>query len=130
MRTKMIYVLDKEDRKILESAYELLRIIAEEDVEYESDGVERACDNAYCDIYDLMIDNADLNEIDDEIDYEDDDESDGDDEDEPYTYCEYCGCHIDNEEDVYYAADGSECCCAECVDEYDEELAEYDEEEY
>lgn len=69
-------------------------------------------------------------------------ESDGDDaddddypydereEEEPYTYCECCGEPIKYDDDVYYSADGSECCCASCVDELDEEYYDDEDEDY
>ena len=73
---------------------------------------------------------SDGDDADDDDDYDDDDYDDDDyDDDEPYAYCECCGEPIKYEDDVYYAADGSYCCCASCVDELDDEYYDEDEED-
>ena len=129
MRTKTVYVFEREDVEILRKARDIMHSLYNaEEIEFEDDKVEFDVLAAFGDIEEMCIDECDLNELDDSIDYDDeDDDADGDDEDEPYAYCECCGDPIENEDDVVYSADGSPCCCASCVNELDEMY--YDDEE-
>ena len=135
MRTKTVYVFEREDVEILRKARDIMHSLYNAaEIEFEDDKVEFDVLSAFGDIEEMCIDECDLNELDDEIDYDDeDDDADGDDEDdeedEPVAWCEYCGSPIYEDEYEWIAADGSVCCCDECVVEYNREMFPEDDEE-
>ena len=71
-------------------------------------------------------DGEDKEEHDDDDDYPYDERE----EEEPYAYCECCGEPIQYDDDVYYSADGRECCCDSCANELDEEYYDDEDEDY
>ena len=129
MRTKTVYVFEREDVEILRKARDIMHSLYNAaEIEFEDDKVEFDVLSAFGDIEEMCIDECDLSELDSDK-YDDYDEADGSDEDEPYAYCECCGEPIENEDDVHYAADGSVCCCDECVVGYNRENFPEDDEE-
>lgn len=124
MRTKTVYIMEKEDAEILRKAKSIINLLYNAEVEFDDDALAHNLLYEFGEIEDIVIDNVDLNEL-DSNDYDDYDEED-DNSDEPYTYCECCGCAIQNSDDVCYGVNGCECCCVSCVNEMD---AEEDDEE-
>ena len=115
--------MEKEDVETLRKAKSIISIIYFGHVEFENDAVKKDLLNAYGDIEHMCIDSLVTDEV-----YKGFDESDGD-EDKPYTQCEYCGTVIFEDDDKWFAADGSVCCCDECVAEYNKENLPYDDDD-
>ena len=128
MRTKLVYVMEKEDIEVLRKAKSIINLLYNAEVEFEDDAVEQDLLGELVDIEDMCIEGISLDELDKE-EY-DDYEEDEDDEDEPIVdFCEYCGCVIEEDDTHWVAANGAICCCDECVVAYNRELGEYDDEE-
>ena len=133
MRTKLVYIMEREDVEVLKKAKGIINLLYNAEVEYDNDAVEEDLANELIDIEDMCIDEV-IDEKFDEIcqDFDDDredDEEDDDCEDEPVAWCEYCGCPIYEDDYEWIAADGSVCCCDECVVEYNRENFPEDDEE-
>ena len=128
MKTKLVYVMEKEDIEVLRKAKSIINLLYNAEVEFEDDAVEQDLLGELVDIEDMCIEGISLDELDKE-EY-DDYEEDEDDEDEPIVdFCEYCGCVIEEDDTHWVAANGAICCCDECVVAYNRELGEYDDEE-
>ena len=129
MKTKLVYIMEKEEIEVLRKAKGIINLLYNAEVEFEDDAVEQDLLGELVDIEDMCIEGISLDELDKE-EY-DDYEEDEDDEEEPIVdFCEYCGCVIGEDEYEWVAADGSVCCCEECAVEYNKEnFLEDDEEE-
>ena len=122
MRTKLVYVMEREDAEILRKAKSIINLLYNAEVEFDDDAIEQDLLNEFGDIEDMVIDDIDLNELDDSIDYDDeDDDEDIEEDDEPICYCEYCGCAIYEGDGEYVACDGTIHCSDECLVEYHRE---------
>ena len=130
MRTKLVYVIEKEDIEVLRKAKGIINLLYNAEVEFDNDAVEQDLLNEFGDIEDMCIDGLDLDKL-DSNDYDDfdDDEDEDCEEDEPVAWCEYCGSAIYEGEYEWVAADGSVCCCDECVVGYNRENFPEDDEE-
>lgn len=133
MKTKLVYIMEKEEVEALRKAKGIINLLYNAEVEYENDAVEQDLLSEFGDIEDMCIYDSDLDEL-DSNDYDDFDDADGDDceedeEDEPVAWCEYCGCAIYEDDYEWIAADGSVCCCDECVVAYNKENFSEDDEE-
>ena len=123
MRTKLVYVMEKEEIEVLRKAKGIINLLYNAEVEFDNDAVEQDLLNEFGDIEDMIIDDIDLNEL-DKDDYDDfDDEDDDEDieDDEPIGWCEYCGCAIYEGDGEYVACDGTIHCSDECLVEYHRE---------
>ena len=122
MRTKLVYVMEKEDIEVLRKAKSIINLLYNAEVEFEDDAVEQDLLGELVDIEDMCIEGISLDELDKE-EYDDD-------EDEPIVdFCEYCGCVIGEDDTHWVAANGAVCCCEECAVEYNKENFLKDEEE-
>ena len=129
MRTKTVYVFEREDVEILRKARDIMHSLYNaEEIEFEDDKVEFDVLAAFGDIEEMCIDECDLNELDDSIDYDDEDDDDYDAE-EPVEVCEYCGTCIFEGDAEWVASNGCVCCCDECLMEYEKELEEDEKED-
>lgn len=133
MKTKLVYIMEKEEIEVLRKAKGIINLLYNAEVEYENDAVEQDLLNELVDIEDMCIDGIIDNEKFDDVcldfDDEEDDEDEDCEEDEPVAWCEYCGCGIYEDEYEWIAADGSVCCCDECVVEYNRENFPEDDDE-
>lgn len=129
MKTKLVYVMEREDIEVLRKAKSIINLLYNAEVEFEDDAVEQDLLGELVDIEDMCIEGISLDELDKE-EY-DDYEEDEDDEDEPIVdFCEYCGCVIGEDDTHWVAANGAICCCDECVVAYNtENFPEDDEDE-
>lgn len=128
MKTKLVYIMEREDIEVLRKAKSIINLLYNAEVEFEDDAVEQDLLGELVDIEDMCIEGISLDELDKE-EY-DDYEEDEDDEDESIVdYCEHCGCVIEEDDTHWVAANGAICCCDECVVAYNRELGEYDDEE-
>ena len=126
MRTKLVYVMEKEDIEVLRKAKGIINLLYNAEVEFEDDAVEQ---DLLVDIEDMCIEGISLDELDKE-EYDDYEEDEDCEDDEHFVdYCEYCGCVIGEDDTHWVAANGAICCCDECVVAYNRELGEYDDEE-
>ena len=129
MRTKLVYVMEKEDIEVLRKAKGIINLLYNAEVEFEDDAVEQDLLGELVDIEDMCIEGISLDELDKE-EYDDYEEDEDCEDDEHFVdYCEYCGCVIGEDDTHWVAANGAICCCDECVVAYNRELGEYDEEE-
>lgn len=130
MKTKLVYIMEKEEVEALRKAKGIINLLYNAEVEYENDAVEQDLLSEFGDIEDMCIDDLIDNEKFDEMCQDFDDEDDDEDcEDEPVAWCEYCGCAIYEDDYEWIAADGSVCCCDECVVAYNKENFPEDDEE-
>ena len=131
MRTKLVYVMEKEDIEVLRKAKSIINLLYNAEVEFEDDAVEQDLLSEFGDIEDMCIDGLVNDEKFDEMCQDFDDEEDEDCEDDEHfvDYCEHCGCVIGEDDTHWVAANGAICCCDECVVAYNRELGEYDDEE-
>lgn len=129
MRTKLVYIMEREDIEVLRKAKGVINLLYNAEVEFEDDAVEQDLLGELVDIEDMCIEGISLDELDKEK-YDDYEEDEDDEEDEPIVdFCEYCGCVIEEDDTHWVAANGAICCCDECVVAYNRELGEYDDEE-
>jgi hypothetical protein len=131
MKTKLVYIMEREDIEVLRKAKSIINLLYNAEVEFEDDAVEQDLLSEFGDIEDMCIEGVVNDEWLDEMckDF-DDEEDEGDEEDEPIVdFCEYCGCVIEEDDTHWVAANGAICCCDECVVAYNRELGEYDDEE-
>ena len=129
MRTKLVYVMEKEDIEVLRKAKSIINLLYNAEAEFEDDAVEQDLLYELADIEEMCIEGISLDELDKE-EYDDYEEDEDDEEDEPIVdFCEYCGCVIEEDDTHWVAANGAICCCDECVVAYNRELGEYDDEE-
>lgn len=129
MKTKLVYIMEKEDIEVLRKAKGIINLLYNAEVEFEDDAVEQDLLGELVDIEDMCIEGISLDELDKEK-YDDHEEDEDDEEDEPIVdFCEYCGCVIEEDDTHWVAANGAICCCDECVVAYNRELGEYDDEE-
>ena len=135
MKTKLVYIMEREDIEVLRKAKGIINLLYNAEVEFEDDAVEQDLLSEFGDIEDMCIDGIIDNEKFDDVclDFDEDDEDDEDEDcedDEHFVdYCEYCGCVIEEDDTHWVAANGAICCCDECVVAYNRELGEYDDEE-
>lgn len=131
MKTKLVYIMEREDIEVLRKAKSIINLLYNAEVEFEDDAVEQDLLSEFGDIEDMCIDGLVNDEKFDEMCQDLDDEEDEDCEDDEHfvDYCEYCGCVIEEDDTHWVAANGAICCCDECVVAYNRELGEYDEEE-
>jgi hypothetical protein len=131
MKTKLVYIMEREDIEVLRKAKSIINLLYNAEVEFEDDAVEQDLLNEFGDIEDMCIDGLVNEELFDEMcqDFDDEDDEDCEDEEHFVDYCEYCGCVIEEDDTHWVAANGAICCCDECVVAYNRELGEYDEEE-
>lgn len=129
MKTKLVYIMEREDIEVLRKAKSIINLLYNAEVEFEDDAVEQDLLSEFGDIEDMCIDGIIDNEKFDDMCLDFDDEEDDDCEDEPVAWCEYCGCAIYEGEYEWVAADGSVCCCDECVVAYNRENFPEDDEE-
>lgn len=122
MRTKLVYVMEKEDIEVLRKAKSIINLLYNAEVEFEDDAVEQDLLSEFGDIEDMCIEGLVDDEKLDEMCKDFDDE-------EPVACCEYCGCAIYEGDCEWVAADGTVCCCDECLVAHNKELGEYDDEE-
>lgn len=134
MKTKLVYIMEKEEVEALRKAKGIINLLYNAEVEYENDAVEQDLLSEFGDIEDMCIDGIDLDELDSD-DYDDFDDADGDDdcdedeEDKVVAMCEYCGALMFEDDTQWVAADGSVCCCDECVVAHNRELGEYEDDD-
>jgi hypothetical protein len=131
MRTKLVYVMEREDIEVLRKAKSIINLLYNAEVEFEDDAVEQDLLSEFGDIEDMCIEGVVNDEWLDEMckDF-DDEEDEGDEEDEPIVdFCEYCGCVIEEDDTHWVAANGAICCCDECVVAYNRENFPEDDEE-
>ena len=129
MKTKLVYIMEKEEIEALRKAKGIINLLYNAEVEFEDDAVEQDLLGELVDIEDMCIEGISLDELDKEK-YDDYEEDEDDEEDEPIVdFCEYCGCVIEEDDTHWVAANGAICCCDECVVAYNRELGEYDDEE-
>lgn len=130
MKTKLVYIMEREDIEVLRKAKSIINLLYNAEVEFEDEAVEQDLLSEFGDIEDMCIEGLDLDKLDSE-DYDDYDEDDEDCEEEEHfvDYCEHCGCVIEEDDTHWVAANGAICCCDECVVAYNRELGEYDDEE-
>ena len=129
MIVKRIYVLNTIDKNILESAIQILDVYA--------------CENNV-ELQDLTKENMEyfakrlssvsqrilaMKKLTDEEEIEVEEEEEEDEEEEIDGWCEYCGSPIYESDTQWFAADGSLCCCDDCVVQYNKENFPEDEEE-
>ncbi len=131
MRTKLVYVMEKEDIEVLRKAKSIINLLYNAEVEFEDEAVEQGLLSEFGDIEDMCIDGLVNEELFDEMCQDFDDEEDEDCEEEEHfvDYCEHCGCVIEEDDTHWIAANGAICCCDECVVAYNRELGEYDDDE-
>lgn len=132
MKTKLVYIMEREDIEVLRKAKSIINLLYNAEVEFEDEAVEQDLLSEFGDIEDMCIDGLVNEELFDEMcqDFDDEDDEDCEDEEEHFVdYCEYCGCVIEEDDTHWVAANGAICCCDECVVAYNRELGEYDEEE-
>ena len=132
MKTKLVYVMEREDIEVLRKAKSIINLLYNAEVEFEDDAVEQDLLNELVDIEDMCIDGIIDNEKFDDVclDFDEDDEDEDCEDDERFVdYCEHCGCVIEEDDTHWVAANGAICCCDECVVAYNRELGEYDDEE-
>lgn len=132
MKTKLVYIMEREDIEVLRKAKSIINLLYNAEVEFEDDAVEQDLLSEFGDIEDMCIDGLVNEELFDEMcqDFDDEDDEDCEDEEEHFVdYCEYCGCVIEEDDTHWVAANGAICCCDECVVAYNRELGEYDDEE-
>lgn len=130
MRTKLVYVMEKEDIEVLRKAKSIINLLYNAEVEFEDDAVEQDLLSEFGDIEDMCIEGLVNEELFDEMCQDFDEEEDECEEDEHFVdYCEHCGCVIEEDDTHWVAANGAICCCDECVVAYNRELGEYDDEE-
>jgi hypothetical protein len=130
MKTKLVYIMEREDIEVLRKAKSIINLLYNAEVEFEDDAVEQDLLSEFGDIEDMCIDGLVNDEWLDEMckDF-DDEEDEGDEEDEPIVdFCEYCGCVIEEDDVHWVAANGAVCCCDECVVAYNRENFPEDEE--
>lgn len=132
MKTKLVYIMEREDIEVLRKAKSIINLLYNAEVEFEDDAVEQDLLSEFGDIEDMCIDGLVNDEKFDEMcqDFDEDDEDEDCEDDEHFVdYCEYCGCVIEEDDTHWVAANGAICCCDECVVAYNRELGEYDDEE-
>jgi hypothetical protein len=131
MKTKLVYIMEREDIEVLRKAKSIINLLYNAEVEFEDDAVEQDLLSEFGDIEDMCIDGLVNDEKLDEMcqDFDDEDDEDCEDEEHFVDYCEYCGCVIEEDDAHWVAANGAICCCDECVVAYNRELGEYDDEE-
>ena len=131
MKTKLVYVMEREDIEVLRKAKSIINLLYNAEVEFEDDAVEQDLLSEFGDIEDMCIDGLVNDELFDEMCQDFDDEEDEDCEVEEHFVddCEHCGCVIEEDDTHWVAANGAICCCDECVVAYNRELGEYDDEE-
>lgn len=132
MKTKLVYVMEREDIEVLRKAKSIINLLYNAEVEFEDDAVEQDLLNELVDIEDMCIDGIIDNEKFDDVclDFDEDDEDEDCEDDEHFVdYCEHCSCVIEEDDTHWVAANGAICCCDECVVAYNRELGEYDDEE-
>ena len=128
MKTKLVYIMEREDIEVLRKAKSIINLLYNAEVEFEDDAVEQDLLGELVDIEDMCIEGISLDELDKE-EY-DDYEEDEDDEDEPIVdFCECCGCVIEKDDTHWIAANGAICCCDDCMVAYNRQLEYYDDEE-
>jgi hypothetical protein len=131
MKTKLVYIMEREDIEVLRKAKSIINLLYNAEVEFEDDAVEQDLLSEFGDIEDMCIEGVVNDEWLDEMckDF-DDEEDEGDEEDEPIVdFCEYCGCVIEEDDTHWVAANGAICCCDECVVAYNRENFPEDDEE-
>ena len=81
MRTKTVYIIENEDVEILRKANELMRVVYEQETEYECSEVD--VDGAIYDIADFCYEQIELDDLDEDYfdDFDDDEEIEEDEED-------------------------------------------------
>lgn len=121
MRTKLVYVMEREDVEVLRKAKSIINLLYNAEVEFEDEAVEQDLLSEFGDIEDMCIEGLIDDEKLDEMCQDFDDEDDDIDEDEPICYCEYCGCGIYEGDGEYVACDGTIHCSDECLIEYHKE---------
>lgn len=130
MKIKRTYILNTIDKNILESAIQILDVYAGEDnveledltkenMEYFAKRLKSVAERI---LKVKQLQNERANIYEDEDDEELEEEIDG--------WCEHCGSPIYESDTQWFAADGSLCCCDECVVAYNtENFPEDDEDE-
>ncbi len=112
MKIKRTYILNTIDKNILESAIQILDVYAcEDNVELEDltkENMEYFAKRLTSVGQRILAMKKLTNE--EEIEIEE--------EEEPYGWCELCGRPIYDNDPQWFAADGSLCCCDDCVVEY------------
>ena len=129
MKIKRTYILNTIDKNILESAIQILDVYAyENNVELEDltkENMEYFAKRLVS-VGQRILAMKKLTD-EEEIEVEEDEE---DDEEEIDGWCEYCGRPIYESDTQWFAADGSLCCCNECLVAYNtENFPEDDEDE-
>ena len=85
MKTKLVYIMEREDIEVLRKAKSIINLLYNAEVEFEDDAVEQDLLSEFGDIEDMCIDGIIDNEKFDDVclDFdEEDDEEDEEDEDE------------------------------------------------
>ena len=85
MKTKLVYIMEREDVEVLRKAKSIINLLYNAEVEFEDDAVEQDLLSEFGDIEDMCIDGIIDNEKFDDVclDFdEEDDEEDEEDEDE------------------------------------------------
>lgn len=119
---KLVYIMEREDVEVLRKVKSIINLLYNAEIEFEDDAVEQDLLNELADIENVCINGMIKNEWLDEMCKDFYDEEDEDNcEDEPVAWCEYCGCAIYKDNYEWVAADGSVCCCDECVVAYNKE---------
>ena len=128
MRTKLVYVMEREDIEVLRKAKGIINLLYNAEVEFDDEAVEQDLLSEFGDIEDMCIDGLDLNEL-DKDDYDDFEDDEDIEDDEPVAVCEYCGTCLFEGDAEWVASNGCVCCCDECLMEYEKELNEENEED-
>ena len=83
MKTKLVYIMEREDIEVLRKAKSIINLLYNAEVEFEDDAVEQDLLNELVDIEDMCIDGIIDNEKFDDVclDFDEDDDED-DEEDE------------------------------------------------
>ena len=131
MRTKLVYVMEKEDIEVLRKAKSIINLLYNAEVEFEDDAVEQDLLSEFGDIEDMCIEGLVNDELFDEMcqDFDDEEEDECEEDEHFVDYCEHCGCVIEEDDTHWVAANGAICCCDECVVAYNRENFPEDDEE-
>ena len=80
MKTKLVYVMEREDIEVLRKAKSIINLLYNAEVEFEDDAVEQDLLNELVDIEDICIDGIIDNEKFDDVclDFDEDDEEEED----------------------------------------------------
>ena len=84
MKTKLVYIMEREDIEVLRKAKSIINLLYNAEVEFEDDAVEQDLLGELVDIEDMCIDGIIDNEKFDDVclDFDEDDECEDEEEDE------------------------------------------------